>query len=33
MVQNLQNLVVKIINYSFNVEKYIKNEAQYIQSF
>jgi hypothetical protein len=31
-VQNLQNLVMKMINYSFIVEKIVKNEALFVQS-
>jgi hypothetical protein len=31
-IQNLQYLVVRMINYSFNVEKFIKNEVLFVQS-
>ncbi len=31
-VQNLQNLFIKMINYTFNVEKFVKNEALLVQS-
>jgi hypothetical protein len=31
-VKNLQNLAIEIINFSFNVEKFIKNQSLFVQS-